>query len=137
MIRFFKSLIKKKKKEDKTLKKICAECKNISVVSGFRRTMNCNKVPKEFFIEYESIAAKILMNTYGLNYHTDRFYFINLPKHTAMTKYDLFLCNECYEQRVQRNVMFLENNDELNIDDYDPHFDIKKGEYIWNEWTKL
>jgi hypothetical protein len=77
----------------------CQKCWNTK--AKYVRKLDQEKIPKEYILDKSNVVTGLIL--YYLNQYpdnkrdiSDKYNFIHFPKEFRLTKYDYYLCEECW-----------------------------------------
>jgi len=77
------------------------------------RKFDIDKVPTSYFMRQDDNCADLLINYHKIDYYSNKFYFLKLPKEYLLTKYNYYVCKKCFD------------------------IEAKEDSMVWNSWEKI
>lgn len=79
--------------------RLCQKCEKKA--ADYVRKFDFEKVPREYIINPENVVYWLLVKEYKENgpsgWMNENKYLVNLPKEFVLTKYNYYLCTDCYK----------------------------------------
>jgi hypothetical protein len=73
-------------------------CQKCNSIAFYVRKLNIKLVPQKYILDRNDPCAQAIMELHHIKY-SDKYHFITFPKELVLTKYDYYLCDQCYQTR--------------------------------------